>query len=840
MQMLDISPSPQILIALTRTPLTPLDALCELIDNAFDSFRAAKTDGLPIRHPLIEVHVPTAAELRSPDGVIRVRDNGPGLTEAGLANALRAGYTSKNPYDTLGLFGMGFNIATGKLGRITKIVTAKRGDTEALEASLDLTELVKTRRFEVPVRRVPKPFGLEHGTFVEIRGWWEQGNPNADFIKKLAQISKPQLRTQLGRRYATLLRKESAADSVRVIVNGDPCAGFEHCAWSEERFVERQGWGRIPAVIRFNDSVSNQVRCGNCPSVSIDSAGPCPECGSTSKRTVEERIRGWVGIQRYDDESEFGIDLIRNGRAIRIAERRAFFSFVDDNGREVNEYPVDQIYGRIIGEIHLDHVPVDFQKQDFQRATQEWQRAMDFIRGKGLQPKFWPQDEPNETPVSRLFQGYRKVRRIGKADMYMGTFDVSRGEGKRIDRAIEHEYYERFLRREPGYYDDAKWWELVEQASTPPVTLMEECSVCGYQNPPGSEACGGCSEIFVGKECLNPECRRKLKQSDVECPVCGSSQVPQVVAPWKCEVCAETNQQEASQCGRCGSPRGTLPPCSLEVLRAASEPNEALSATALTVALASGDSSSPFDITVRTVKSPLRPVWNGAVVPLVTYRSPGKLEIFIDLSHRLFQKFGLRPEVTIASEAAQYLYDLHSSSLSRNKAHALGNLMDTILAARWQETLSVTPTDVKREVERLLAEIKERLIGLPQVSEFYNELEPASQRALADNLISSGVDLVNLAKMKETGEFVRYVPPSIVQQLFRQGHAAWFGKVWGEKLPGDEFGEPIGRMMRDEFVSKYQRCLEDCISFLSYQRPEPLIVTRARASCDYLTAKLAS
>ena len=43
----DLTPDPKVLIALTHTPLQPLDALCELIDNAIDSFNAAKLQGLP-------------------------------------------------------------------------------------------------------------------------------------------------------------------------------------------------------------------------------------------------------------------------------------------------------------------------------------------------------------------------------------------------------------------------------------------------------------------------------------------------------------------------------------------------------------------------------------------------------------------------------------------------------------------------------------------------------------------------------------------------------------------------------------------------------------------------
>ena len=88
-----------------------------------------------------------------------------------------------------------------------------------------------------------------------------------------------------------------------------------------------------------------------------------------------------MGIQRYDDETDYGIDLIRNGRAIRIGEQKAFFEYTDEFKHTTKDYPVDSPYGRIVGEIQLNHVPVDFLKQDFQRSSPEWQRAMSALRG---------------------------------------------------------------------------------------------------------------------------------------------------------------------------------------------------------------------------------------------------------------------------------------------------------------------------------------------------------------------------------------------------------------------------------------------------------------------------
>ena len=50
----DFTPDPKVLIALTHTPMQPLDALCELIDNAIDSFYGAKIQGLNVPPVLLK------------------------------------------------------------------------------------------------------------------------------------------------------------------------------------------------------------------------------------------------------------------------------------------------------------------------------------------------------------------------------------------------------------------------------------------------------------------------------------------------------------------------------------------------------------------------------------------------------------------------------------------------------------------------------------------------------------------------------------------------------------------------------------------------------------------
>ncbi len=830
----DLTPDPKVLLALTHTPLQPLDALCELIDNAIDSFNVAKNQGSPIEFPLVMVDLPGMAEINRGEGVIRIRDNGPGLTADLAEKALRAGYSSNRPYDSLGLFGMGFNIATGKLGRVTRFLTARREDATAIQVNIDLLRMQETQSYLVPVDTVAKPAELSHGTVVEVRGWWPEGNANSGFIRKLVSYGKNHIRKLLGRRYATILNNEK----VRIQVNGEACDGFEHCVWAESRYVERRGLGRIPARFSFNEVVGTQTRCSVCNYLIPSGETKCPTCSSESFSTLEERIRGWVGIQRFDDENEFGIDLIRNGRAIKVAEQRAFFYFVDDLKQEIKDYPVDQQYGRIVGEVHLNHVPVDFLKQDFQRSSPEWQRAMSFLRGdSSLQPTK-PGAESNTSPVFKLYQGYRKVRNFGTADMYMGYWDVDAERPKRISRDTERDYYEKFKSRQPGFYDDAEWWKLVEQAEQRPLEELVECPECSGQNPKEQEQCQICDHVLIGKNCLNPQCAKLIAKSAVSCAHCGTSQVPEIEEPWRCEVCGQGNPPEAEACSRCAKNRGTRHPASTAYLLENADKDDDLSISGCSVRLADGDHCPPIDVVVYSTRIPIETSWRGGRVPIITFKGE-QIQIFVDKSHPLFRTYRVRPEPMIATEIAQYLFEMNRSLLQRFASeHSVSNLAWLIMQDRWADDLEDSPDDIKEDIRKLFSSIQNRLPALAgdAAEDLFTDLSETQKKALVDRLLGRDIDISKLGTMKTTGEYLVFVDEDTVVEIFRRMPALFFdGGIWPAAYKNiGELPETIVREARERIFAKHLNCLEDCSAFLRYDAPEALIGQRARASVDFL------
>ena len=114
----DITPTPKILRTLGEIPFQQWQCLAELIDNSVDAFAEAVRAGASLNEKRISVS--WSSDAVPPNGrAVEIVDTGIGMEIDQLQNAARAGYSSNDPINNLGLFGMGFNIATARLGEKT-------------------------------------------------------------------------------------------------------------------------------------------------------------------------------------------------------------------------------------------------------------------------------------------------------------------------------------------------------------------------------------------------------------------------------------------------------------------------------------------------------------------------------------------------------------------------------------------------------------------------------------------------------------------------------------------------------------------------------------------------
>lgn len=452
----DLQPDPRVLPMLGEINIDQWRCIAELVDNAVDGFLKESRANLPISGARVEVILPAADKVGA---TVRVQDNGSGMSPEVLERAVRAGWSGNNPIDSLGLFGMGFNIATARLGSVTEVWTTRKGELEWHGLSIDFDALRRQRHFRTPHLRRPKADPVQHGTEVTIKQLkpeqrkWLAKNANQTAVRK-----------RLSQAYSAMLRQNGVPISFELHVNNKRVEARRHCVWNEDRVVPSVGAVNVNAVIPVNHALSDRLYCMNCMSwlVEASESQPCPLC-STSGLVVKRtrRITGWLGIQRYLDQSDFGIDFIRNGRKIEIGNKD-LFSWHDGESEE-REYPIDdqRNRGRIVGEIHIDHCRVSYAKDRFDRADPTWDEMVQLLRGDGpLRPEKAKElgFPANDSPLFRLFRAFRRTSPHSKtAGAYARILIV-----KDNNRAMEMGSY--FHDGNPEYRDDSKWWELVEAA----------------------------------------------------------------------------------------------------------------------------------------------------------------------------------------------------------------------------------------------------------------------------------------------------------------------------------------------------------------------------------------
>ncbi|MFG3710198.1 ATP-binding protein [Micromonospora sp. NPDC047730] len=457
---LDLTPSPRLLEILGDIPYQPWQCLAELIDNAFDDF-IADTDRSPGEAPTVRVTLP-GPRTSEGDEIVCVADNGRGMTREILERSLRAGYSSNFRYGSLGLFGMGFNIATAKLGGVTEVRTTRAGDETWLVAEIDFKRMREEQSFAVPLRREPKPDPSVHGTEVTVSRLRRE---TRDRFKR--QSTASQIRERLGNVYSYMLRSSTAVPELpgpmlagrgfALYVNNIRVSPRLPCVWSPSRKVDYRGQ-EIPAVVEIDRRLEPAWACMDCGRWHPAAPDRCRECGGENLQLRERRIVGWVGVQRYLDVTDFGIDLLRNGRKVLISDKSLFGWEHPDTGQVWTEYPVEfgaTTGGRIVGEIHLDHVPVVYQKNDFERGSIDWVTAINYIRGEGpLQPKKAREvgyPDQNMSPLGRIFHGFRRND--------AGTKCLIPGDGTKPLHERAREWATQFRKGQAEYLSDDKWWE---------------------------------------------------------------------------------------------------------------------------------------------------------------------------------------------------------------------------------------------------------------------------------------------------------------------------------------------------------------------------------------------
>lgn len=699
---LDITPSPRLLQVLGDIPLRPWQCLAELIDNSLDELlkQPDRSSDDPLR---VEIDVLD----EGPRGVyLQVKDNGSGMGSEELERSLRAGHSGKNRYGSLGLFGMGFNIATARLGNSTTVLTTQRGSDELLEATIDFAEIQQSESFSVPLQRHPVD-SEESGTTVKVL-------LKRDMAKEFTRAkSLLTLGSQLGDVYSFLLRESvpglnregmSAKIPAEISIAGTPINPKLPCVWSDERSVTSYGQ-EVHAIQYIDRKLTPATACLSCGYWDRKN-GPenCEECGSANLELRERHIWGWIGIQRYIDSSSYGVDFIRYGRKI-LKQDQSIFKYTDPDTLQTDqEYPIEMPanQGRIVGEIHLDHVPVTYQKNDFDRQSRDWQLAVEVIRGQGpLKPR--GSEFVNNSPLALLYSAYRRND--------PGLRYLTPGDGKRALHSKAREWGNQFHKGVARLRDDTEWYDAaVRHQAIKDGTPPEE------EQDGDEDATDDAFDELIGDGASGDA----PKKSDDPPP--------------------ETTPKQDQ----------------LDVARKHGHPRHDLSGK-----FRLGRGLGPWDIEVVATREQLQDD-DGEPVPVLTGKvSASRIEIFVATRHQIFKEYGRDIRDVALMQAAVLIKNLRKSKLS--VASIFGALVLQV------DDLKVTPSAILGRIERTLDRTRTLMLPVVEEDpdHFWRVLD-ASQKQKVEELAAVDRPNEGLEEIVDSGEFILFTSAEALAELITE------------------------------------------------------------------------
>jgi Histidine kinase-, DNA gyrase B-, and HSP90-like ATPase len=736
--------------------------LAELIDNSIDSFIEAQRFGSPIQNPLVSVTIPTG---NSYGGRLSVRDNGPGMDWNTLERAARAGWTSHDPINNLGLFGMGFNIATARLGLRTTIWTTRTGVLEWIGLEIDFEQLTKQQAFVSPPVTRPKSNPDLSGTEVIV----ERLKPEqADWLSRGSNRSN--VSRQLGKTYSSMIGPARNPIGFRLEINGNQVRPKLHCIWggpgNPERAIETARHGTVNAFQPVDVRLEPRPFCTQCWNWLGPNQTTCPSCEATDSIVRRERrVHGWLGIQRYLDRSDYGIDILRNGRKIEVGSKD-LFKWLDENSDiEITEYPIDdpRDRGRIVGEIHLDHCRVPYTKDRFVREDAAWREMVGIVRGNTpLRPENAAKmgAGENNSPLYRLFQVFRRSnphnRRSGGWNRILVVPDN--------DRAQAMAKY--FDAGESEYQTDEKWWELIQEAETEVLqggtTLTTKTkNIGGHPDDTSSETLGGESR---GDATPMPT-ERDVLQDDIPSPI-------------RTRIASLSHQYTDDLTGQ------------------------------------------RYDVEAFGVEAD-DPEMTGLHCPWTIRRTAaGPWEFYVDTSSAVFRSITLTPLDALLMQLAWLIADFGRAQAS---PWTFGAIL-TALREKYATAYLLDPQDLVSEALAQLVDLARSIVGRLSVEDArasFDGLSPSRQEGIRVAMASRGV--ANPHGAIDDARFLQYSSPGVISEFILSNPSMFFdGNYWDEPYSALDYGSSVATdEARTRLLGHYGGLLADVV-WLAQQTPVDL------------------
>ncbi len=736
---------------LGQIPLAQWKCLAELLDNSIDAFVEASRSGKPIAAPQVVINVPLT---NVPTAQITVRDNGPGMDSQTLERAAKAGWSGRDPINNLGLFGMGFNIATARLGSRTTVWTTRAGDQTWTGLEIDFDRLTLNSTFLTTALQRPKADSSESGTEIvlqrlkpEMREWFARATNRT-------QISK-----HLGRTYSAMLGAGGLPIKFHLELNGATVRSRPHCIWggpgNAQRSANHPTLGLVNAFQEFDFDLPRRRYCVSCWNWLGSEQHTCPQCGNDGKVVDRERrVRGWLGIQRYQDETDFGVDFLRNGRKIEVGSKDLFAWRDPDSDEEIIEYPIDdqRHRGRIVGEIHLDHCQVPYTKERFLREDAAWSEMVELVRGKGpLQPRIAEARGMggNSSPLYKLYQVYRRSSPQGRAGSWAKLLVVR-------DDVRAREMAKRFENAEPEYQTDTKWYELAEEEDN--KNLLSGGSGSG-----GATLGGGAGLQPTTQPGQAPIGSGPLAPGPIAMPPVtgGAPSLPsQPIREFSREFRDELTGQLFSVVAFAGGPAESVP------------------------------GGQPWQLRKT---------------------STGNWCYYVNPSHPVFQSATLTPLDALLFQIAHFAEDIEENQGTPHKLPAILASLRKKYAIQYRLDTVELAQKAAASLKQIAVSVAERASPETLASFFNDECSPNTQEHIRGAMARRAT--ANPQQAIQDGRFLQYGPPQVIMDFVMLHPEELFdGKFWDEQYVNVDFGSSAANEeARKRVLSYYASLMADAV-----------------------------
>ncbi|WP_218040575.1 hypothetical protein [Actinomadura sp. WMMB 499] len=524
------------------------------------------------------------------------------------------------------------------------------------------------------------------------------------------------------------------------------------------------------------------MACGYWNPLDVDH---CRECDQDRLEVRSRRIWGWLGIQRYVHRTDYGIDFLRNGRKILLKDKRVFYWTDEDGlGEPELEYPIDSkaATGRIVGEIHCDHVTPNYQKTAFEFETAEWHQVLRAIRGESpLRPEIAKRRQlpENESRLAILYSGFRRQD--------PGLNYLVPGNGKEAIHEKTVQWAKLFRDEHLDYQSDEIWYEAAYSHDHP------------HQDEPGSDSDSGTDELLPG---LGPAVSTGEDDEGQEVP--GPEDVPSTGEPAPVETFEQRLQRYRKSADQFPDLAGEylIPEMGRIELRVWAVRDQRLNN-------AKGQETPAFAIMLR---------------------SP-RLEVFVDSDHQLYREHGADMRDIALLEAAEYMRVRQNDSST-----PLSQLL--LLFKERSSSPRLTPTAMADEAEQLLERI--RTLMAPVIAEtpavHWLQLRADERESAQERFALESEPGLDWNEAVNNGDFIRFVPASAVLRVISESPALFMdGKVFRRSYAALSASDA-----RDLMVERLMNPLSD-LALLAQHRPKvtPEELGRIRVSCRLIARDLA-